>query len=182
MHSFSRAAIAIALLSAAAFAPPVLAETAAEEGQRLFRLDTCPPGEIEELIRGVVEAADAIQRTIIDEDAAEYEKSPEEGTASLNDLMAAVDRLKRPQWRREGSRVAVRVDQLERNQTIDLSVEGEHSVLTSVVLGAAAVTCRRKRWNELARLAWQRNALLKRNDVPRTSGDGPCAYVFWQRR
>jgi cytochrome c5 len=37
MHRFSRAAIAIALLSAAAFAPPVLAETAAEEGQRLFR-------------------------------------------------------------------------------------------------------------------------------------------------
>ena len=37
MHRFSGAAIAIALLCAAAFTPPVLAENAAEEGQRLFR-------------------------------------------------------------------------------------------------------------------------------------------------
>ena len=37
MYRFSGAAIAIALLGAAAFTSPVLAETAAEEGQRLFR-------------------------------------------------------------------------------------------------------------------------------------------------
>jgi len=37
MHRFSGAAIAIALLGSAAFTSPVLAENAAEEGQRLFR-------------------------------------------------------------------------------------------------------------------------------------------------
>ena len=75
--------------------------------------------------------------------------------------MAMVDAAAKRQgqtWRREDHTIVVSLGQTGRMQEIQLEVAGADYVLTSVVLGTTAVTKSRTRWEELALLAWQRNA------------------------
>ncbi len=79
----------------------------------------------------------------------------------MDRLLALVDAAVRRQggtWRREDRAITVSLGGTQRTQKIDLATAREDYVFTSVVLGKAAVTKSVKRWNELALLAWQRNA------------------------
>ena len=79
----------------------------------------------------------------------------------MNRLLALVDAAAKRHgrtWRREDRTIVVSLGQTGRTQRIFLEVRGEEYLFTSVVLGTMAVTKRRKRWDELALLAWQRNA------------------------
>jgi hypothetical protein len=72
-----------------------------------------------------------------------------------------VDRAKARQngaWIRHGRTIRVKLGRTSREQRVRLSLDRDQYVFTSVVLGSAAVTRRRKRWDQLALLAWQRNA------------------------
>jgi hypothetical protein len=61
-------------------------------------------------------------------------------------------------WRFDGRTVHVAMQEEGRHQGVDLTREGDYYVLTGVVLSRADVTRSTKRWNDLACLAWQRNA------------------------
>ncbi len=79
----------------------------------------------------------------------------------MDRLLALVDAAAKRQgrtWRRESRTIVVSLGQTGRTQRVLLEVAGADYLFTSVVLGRMAVTKRRKRWNELALLAWQRNA------------------------
>ena len=79
----------------------------------------------------------------------------------MNRLLALVDAAAKRQgrtWRREERTIVVSLGQTGRTQRIDLGIAGEDYLFTSVVLGTLAVTKSRKRWDEFALLAWQRNA------------------------
>lgn len=83
------------------------------------------------------------------------------GTIQVDRLLSLVDAARkrhRRSWRREGHTVVVQLGKTGRIQTVLLEVADEEYVFTSVVLGTKAVTKRRKRWDELALLAWRRNA------------------------
>ena len=76
----------------------------------------------------------------------------------LNRLLASVVKNKKGMWVVNGHSVEVLLGKGKRRQTVHLSREGKYYVLKSVVLGAAAVTKRVKRWNRLAILSWLYNA------------------------
>jgi hypothetical protein len=61
-------------------------------------------------------------------------------------------------WIVEGDELSMPTRKGERHQSIVFSRQGDDYVLTTVVLGAARVCRDDKRWRELARLAWRRNA------------------------
>jgi len=78
----------------------------------------------------------------------------------MDRLLALVDAATKRRgrtWRREDRTIVVSLGQTGRTQRILLEVAGEEYLFTSVVLRTMAVTKRRKRWDELALLAWQRN-------------------------
>ena len=75
-------------------------------------------------------------------------------TAQLKKLVHAGGR----RWDFEESHVVVHLEASDRHHAIHLEEQGDDYVFTGVVLGAAEVTLRKKRWYELAKLAWQRNA------------------------
>lgn len=78
--------------------------------------------------------------------------------SSLTALIDAIPVSKRHDWDVDGDEIRVFTRGGERGQTVYISTVDEMYVLTSVVLGARAVTKSPKRWRRLALLAWQRNA------------------------
>ncbi len=78
--------------------------------------------------------------------------------SSLATLIDSIPASKRHDWDIDGDEIRVVKRGGERGQTVQVSTVDEMCVLTSVVLGARAVTKSHKRWRRLALLAWQRNA------------------------
>ena len=76
----------------------------------------------------------------------------------LKRLMKTLVSKHRGAWVLDGYTVNVGLGKGIRHQTVRMGREGDDYVLTSVVLGTAAVTKNHRRWAELAILAWQRNA------------------------
>ena len=61
-------------------------------------------------------------------------------------------------WTVGPDRVVVSTANGKRSQEIRFALQGDHVVLTSIVLGSAAVTRTPARWRALAVRAWERNA------------------------
>ena len=73
-------------------------------------------------------------------------------------MLNALAKKHRSAWSLRKNSVDVGLAEQGRHQTIRLKKKGADYVLTSVVLGSAAVTKRDKEWSRLAILAWQCNA------------------------
>jgi len=73
-------------------------------------------------------------------------------------MLQSLARAQGRSWVVSGDRVVVSTANGERQQEIRFSREGDHVVLTSIVLGRAAVTRDPARWNELTLRTWMRNA------------------------
>ena len=58
----------------------------------------------------------------------------------------------------DGDKIHVHFEKLQRAQTIFLDRDEDSWILYSVVLGRAEVTRNARRWRDLARLVWGRNA------------------------
>ena len=78
----------------------------------------------------------------------------------MDKVLSMAQRLasEREGWTVQGNRVEVALAGAGRHQSVLISDEGDEFVLTSVVLGSQQVTKPRKRWQQLTRLAWMRNA------------------------
>ncbi len=64
----------------------------------------------------------------------------------------------RDEWTLNGNIVEVALAGAGRHQSVLIREQGDEFVLTSVVLGSAFVTKPRRRWQQLTKLAWMRNA------------------------
>ena len=73
-------------------------------------------------------------------------------------ILNSVSRAGRKSWEDLGDRIRVSFEDKGRYQDISIHRSDHLYVFTSVVLGSRAVTRRPKRWRELAKLAWEKNA------------------------
>jgi hypothetical protein len=79
----------------------------------------------------------------------------------MDDLLNQVEQLNNTRvdkWGGKEGRLFVSSDHDERTQTIHVRREKTDYVFKTVVLNAKRVTVSNKRWRELAKLVWQRNA------------------------
>lgn len=77
---------------------------------------------------------------------------------SLLEMMRRVAKTHKEDWTLKEKYVDVQLGRSMRRQRVYLSLENGFYFFVSVVLGSAAVTKSNRRWNELALMAWQRNA------------------------
>lgn len=125
------------------------------EGQYLFHLEYCQPGQIDDLVRSVVECADAVRRGLAD------------GSRALEKIMSSSHVKSRPVpdrianllvncgYRLDGDEIHPRRDTSESFLPLRIRVEGEHVVLSAVIAKSAGLPKHRR---QLAWRAWQRNA------------------------
>jgi hypothetical protein len=81
-------------------------------------------------------------------------------SSDLAPVRPALDQVleARHRWTLDGSHVHVPTTHGERHQRVDLRIDGDDLVLTSVVLGPRRVNKSAKRRRELAVRAWHRNS------------------------
>ena len=79
----------------------------------------------------------------------------------MNKLVRQVTRLSKEidcQFDKTKQKIVLSVAAGQRSQKISITKQDRDYCLTSVILGTKQVTSRAKRWRELAKLAWHRNA------------------------
>jgi hypothetical protein len=76
-------------------------------------------------------------------------------TQTFRTLIAA----KNLQWKLQGGKLTVGLGRTQRSQVIKLDRVGDDYVFSSTILGAAKVTRNDQYCREVARLAWERNAV-----------------------
>ena len=73
-------------------------------------------------------------------------------------MLRSVAKRHKEAWTLKGKYVDVRIGSGTRSQRVYMSLKSGFYFFKSVVLGRAAVTKDNRTWNELALMAWQRNA------------------------
>lgn len=79
----------------------------------------------------------------------------------MSDVLAMVDRLidaGEARWARAGNAITVELGESGRRQRVTIQVRGQSVFFRSVVLSESEVTQSVRRWRELARQVWRRNA------------------------
>ena len=76
----------------------------------------------------------------------------------LIEMMHRLSKKYKDSWTLHDRYVDVQLPRRKRHQRVYLRVVGQYYFFVSVVMGSAAVTNSDKTWNELALMAWQRNA------------------------
>ena len=77
---------------------------------------------------------------------------------SLLEMTRRVAKTHKEDWTLKEKYVDVQLGRGRRHQRVYLFLKSGFYFFVSVVLGSAAVTRNNRRWNELALMAWQRNA------------------------
>lgn len=76
----------------------------------------------------------------------------------LQKMMEPLSKKYKDSWILNGRYVDVKLRRRKRHQRVYLRREGKYYSFVSVIMGSAAVTKSTQTWNELALMAWHRNA------------------------
>jgi len=73
-------------------------------------------------------------------------------------MLRLVSKKHKDSWTPHDKYVDVKLSRRKRHQRVYLKLIGEYYFFISVVMGSTAVTKSDQRWNDLALMAWSRNA------------------------
>ena len=128
------------------------------EKDRLFRIDTTQPEEVEELVVSTVEMAELFKKELIEKiDTGWKPQHQKQGDiGEIDPLVRAVCR-NHANWHHDGRYIDSDLPKSGRKQRIHIEIQGGECVFWSTILGSKTLTQNVHEWNRNVLLAWQRN-------------------------